>query len=545
MDRVWYQWYDKEVPHSIFYPPVALKDWFLKHVHRDPDKEYIIINDTVITYGQCNSMSRRFANALMDMGVKKGDRVALTAPNVPQYIIAQQACFKIGAIVVPVNPLATVREIQYAINDSGAETIVSMAMFAGKSIEVLKGGDTPLKRVIVFQVKGSPVDIEKGNGILDFEEVIGSGADTEPDVKVLHTDTAMLQYTGGTTGVSKGCKLSNYNLSNIALQDSHWLKPIYSSIESHELKTLTVLPLYHIYGFNFSVNMNLIHGGSIVLVTPPTIDNILDNINRHEPNLFQAVPTIIIELNHHPDIGKSKISSIMGLFCGSAPLPVEAMKTFEELSGAKITEGYGSSETSNVLTVNPIFTKRKTGSVGIPWPDNDIKIVDLETGTKEMPVGEPGELIAKGPTIMSEYWEKPEETEMALKDGWFYTGDIAYMDEDGYFFIVDRKKDMVISSGFNVYPRDIDELMYGHPSVLRACAIGVPDEKRGESIKLFIVTKPDMTMTEEEVIAYCKESLSAYKVPKYVEFIDELPLTSFGKPDRKALRQMEMEKRGN
>jgi len=301
------------------------------------------------------------------------------------------------------------------------------------------------------------------------------------------------------------------------------------------------MPLYHIYGFNTNININKIAGGCSVLVTEPTIDNILAAVNRHEPNYYAAVPAMIFGLNQHPDTPKSRIRSIKGMICGSAPLAVEAMKQFEDLSGARITEGYGMSETSNVLTCTP-FGKRKVGSVGLPWPDVDIRIVDIDTGTKDLPHGEAGELIAQSPTIMSGYWQNPEETKIALRDGWLYTGDIATMDEEGYIFIVDRKKDMILSSGFNVYPREIDEVLYTMPQVLRACCIGIPDEKRGESVKAFIVLKPGEKLTEEQVIEYCRERLSAYKVPREVAFIDELPLTAVGKPMRNALKQKEISK---
>ena len=335
----------------------------------------------------------------------------------------------------------------------------------------------------------------------------------------------MLQYTGGTTGVSKGCMLSNYNVLSIACQDHAWFGSCYKN--EPYLKSLCCMPLYHIYGFNTNVNINKLAGGCSVLVTQPTPDNILAAINKHEPNYYAAVPAMIFGLNQHPDTPKSKIKSIKGIICGSSPLAVEAMKTFEELSGAVITEGYGMSETSNVLTCTP-FGKRKPGSVGLPWPDVDIRIVDLDTGTRDLPVGEAGELIAKSPTIMSGYWKNQAETDIAIRDGWLYTGDIAYMDEDGFFFIVDRKKDMILCSGFNVYPREVDEVLYAIPGVLNACSVGVPDPKRGETVKAFIVKKPGAELSEQQVVDFCKKQLSGYKVPTQVEFIDTLPVTGRG-----------------
>ncbi|MGD9622679.1 MAG: long-chain fatty acid--CoA ligase [Mycolicibacterium sp.] len=537
--RPWFTLYDKGVPYSVIYPPVSVKQLFNSNAEANPEKDYLVINDTSLSYGLVNLMARKTANSLTSLGVKKGDRVAIMAPNVPQYCIAFQACAKLGAIVAPVNPLAAAPEVRHYIRDSGAETIIVMAAFSKGPIEILKAGDTPLKNVVTFQIQDMTVDVECGAGIHDLTEIAGAAPDAEPDVDISHTDTLMLQYTGGTTGVSKGCVLSNANLVAMAYQENYWLSPVLKHGE--DLRCLAAIPLYHIYGFNLNININYVHGGTIILVPQPTTDNVLAAINRHEPNFFPAVPTMIIGLNQHPDIATSKVGSIKGIISGSAPLPVEAMRTFETLSGAVITEGYGMSETSNVITGNPTQTVRKPGGVGLPFPDNDVRIVDIESGTEDMPFGQPGEIIVKGPTVMSGYWNNPAETAKVIRDGWLFTGDIGYMDADGHIFIVDRKKDMVLSSGFNVYPREIDELMYTHPDVLQACAFGVPDAKRGETIKLAVALKPGHQMTSAEVREFCKANLSGYKVPTEVVFLGELPLTPIGKPDRKLLRQQNLQ----
>jgi len=536
MDRVWYQWYDEGVPKSIDYPKKPLKDMFNYQAEENAERPYLIFDDATLSYKVCNSMARSFANALLSMNVKKGDRVVIMSPNVPQFIIVRQSCYKIGAIVVPINPLSVVREITHYFNDSGVETAVVMAEFADKVIQVLRNQKTRLKRVIVFQVPGKTVELEKSEDILDFDTLIASTPDDEPDIKVEADDIAVLQYTGGTTGISKGCALSNHNLTAMACQTASWISP---AAGGNEMRTLAAIPLYHVYGFNFNVNVNLLWGGSIVLVPKPTTDNLLEAINKHAPNLFAAVPTMLIGLNQHPDTPKSKVKEIKALFSGGAPLAVEALKTFKKISGIDIVEAYGLAEITNMITSNPIYTKRKAGSIGIPNPDVDIRIVDIDTGLKDMPPGETGELITQTPTLMQEYWENPDETKKAIRDGWLYTGDMAKMDEDGFIFLVDRKKDMILASGFNVYPREIDEVMYTHPKVFHSCTIGVPDPKRGETVKVFIVTKPRQTMSEQEVIDFCREQLTPYKVPKLVEFIDELPLTPVGKPDRKALRKLQ------
>ncbi len=542
-NKPWFKLYDKGVPYSVIYPPLSIKQMFNSCAERHPDRDSLIINDMSLPYGLVNMMARKAANALITLGVKKGDRVAIMAPNVPQYVIAFQACAKLGAIVVPINPLAAGPEVHHYVRDSGAETVIVLAAFAKGPIDVLKAsqksGDTPLRTVITFQVPSVTSEVESGPGIHDFNEIVGAASDSEPDTDIRGADVLMLQYTGGTTGLSKGCVLTNDNLVSIAYQENYWMAPLIDKDEP--LRCLAAVPIYHIYGFNMNVNANHISGGTIIMVPQPSVDNVLEAINKHEPNLFPAVPAMIIGLNQHPDIATSKVGSVKAVVSGSAPLPLEAMKTFEELSGALIFEGYGMSETSNIVTANPLFTVRKPGGVGIPFPDNDVRIVDLEDPDKDMPLGEPGELLCKGPTVMREYWNNPAETEKTFRDGWLLTGDIAVMDSDGHIFIVDRKKDMILSSGFNVYPREIDELMYTHPKVLQACSFGIPDPKRGESLKLTLVLKPGEEMTVEEVREFCKSNLSGYKVPVQVAFLTELPVTSVGKPDRKKLRQLELD----
>lgn len=532
----WESLYDEGVPKNFDYPDLPLKYWFNKWADEYPEKPYILMGDVEISYANANGMARRIANALLDLGVKKGDRVAIMAPNVPHYAISLQALYKIGAIEVPTNPLYTIPELRLQFNDSGTETVIVMAAFADKAIEILKEANSSVKRVIVFQVPSGVVEIEKGEGIYDFNELIMAVGDQEPDIEVFPDDVAKLQYTGGTTGIPKGCILTNAMIFSQAIRTSTWTCGGFKLIPKEELRSLCAIPLNHIYGFNANVNVCLFTGGTMVLVAQPTPDNLLAAIVRHKPNLFASVPAMIIGLNNHPDIEKTDITSLKGIFCGSAPLAVETMKEFERLTGGRIIEGYGSSETTNIVTVNPVFTLRKPGSCGIVWPDTDLVVVDVETGTKVMPRGEMGELIARGPQIFKGYWKNPEETELAYRDGWFYTGDIVTMDEDGFVFIVDRKKDMIICSGFNVYPRDVDEVLYAHPKVLEACTVGIPDPKRGETVKAFIVVKTGETLTVEEVIAHCKESLTGYKVPTLVEFIDEVPRTSVGKPDRKVLQ---------
>lgn len=541
MDRVWYKFYDKGVPPSIDYPGKPMKDYFNDWADKNPDKIYLIWGDQQLTYAEANAMARKTANAILKLGYQKGDRIALMSTNLYEYVILLQACYKIGAAIVPTNPMYTVPELTHQFVDSETTIIFAEDRFASKVIEIMKSGKSIIRTLVVLDSHtNNPV--EPGADIVLFADLLASGEAVEPDIKVSSQDLAMLQYTGGTTGLSKGCMLSNANLEAIAWQDTVWFSPPFEKPE--DLRIMAAMPLYHIYGFNTSVNVNMVAGGNIIIVNGPTPDNLLHNINKHEPNFFAAVPAMIYGLNNHPDIGSSKVREIKAMICGSSPLAVEGLNQFEKLSGAVITEGYGMSETSNVLTCTPMYTKRIIGSVGIPWPDVDIRIVDLENGSEDMPTGEAGELIAKGPQNMTTYWKNPEETANVLRDGWLYTGDIATMDEDGYITIVDRKKDMILCSGFNVFCREIDEVLYAHPKVLDACAIGVPDAKRGETPKVFVILKAGETMTEDEVKEHCRKSLAPYKVPTHVAFIDELPRTSVGKPMRNALRQQEMAQRG-
>lgn len=535
----WESLYDEAVPRHFDYPETPLKDYFNKWAEKHPEKPYLIINDTQLSYGLCNSLARRLANALLAMGVKKGDRVAIMAPNVPQYVISLQALFKIGAIEVPANVLYTIPELDFQFKDSGTETVIVMAAFADKAIKIMQDPASPVKRVIAFQVTGLTTELEKITNLFDYNEIISAAEDKEPDIVVTGSDIAKLQYTGGTTGVPKGCVLTNKMLLSQAIRTTTWCTAGFTLVPMEEVKTLAAIPLNHIYGYNGNVNACLFSGGTIVLVAQPTPDNLLDAINKHEPNIWAAVPAMIIELNSHPDIGTSKVSSVKGIFSGSAPLAVDTLQEFERLSGGRILEGYGLSETINIITVNPVFTLRKYGSCGMVWPDTDLVVVDLDTGTKVMPRGELGELIARGPQVMEEYWNNPTETANVIRDGWLYTGDIVRMDEDGFIFIVDRKKDMIIASGFNVYPRDVDEVVFAHPKVMEACTIGVPDPKRGETVKAFVVPKAGETITEEEIIEHCRQQLAPYKVPKLLEFINAIPRTTVGKPDRKALQAME------
>jgi len=429
-------------------------------------------------------------------------------------------------------------ELEHILKDSGAETIITLAILRPKVEEVKD--KTPLKRVIYtslaeymptllglgyklrMKIKGLPTGIPKGEGIYAFQELLKYPINP-PDVSIdPKEDVALFQYTGGTTGFPKAVMLTHYNLVVNAYQTIHWF------------------PNLEWVAMNFST----LTGSKIILVPRFNVRQVVKLIEKHRVTLFPGAPKIYIDIINMPDVEKYDLSSVKACISGSAPLPVKVKEEFERLTGAKLVEGYGLSEASPVTHANPIMGLNKAGSIGIPFPDTDAKIVDTETGEREMPVGEPGELIVKGPQVMKGYWNRPEETAKTLRNGWLYTGDIAKMDEDGYFYIVDRKKDMIIVSGYNVYPREVEEVFFQHPAVREVAVVGVPDPKTGERVKAFVVLKEGATVTEEELIEFCRQKLAKYKCPKEIEFRDELPKTFIGKVLRRKLREEEEKKQG-
>ena len=539
--------YDKEIPEQIEYEDKPLKWWFNHWAETYPDKNYIMLEDLKFTYAYCNDVARRFANALIGLGVKKGDRVSIMAPNVPQYLLAMHALWKIGAIEVPANGQYTVPELKVQLNDSGAETVVAMAAFAPKAIALMQDEECCVKQVIAFQLPSGPVELPQVEGLYDFNELVGSNPNTEPDVEISMDDPVRFQYTGGTTGVPKGCVLTNNMVYTMGLRTAIWTTRNFTLVPKDEIVTYAAIPLNHVYGFNANVGITIVSGGSIVVVPMPKGEPLLMGIIKNKPNIFAAVPAMIIGLANAEPVAKKMvdISCLKGVFCGSAPCPVAVMEKFEELTGATIVEGYGMSETSNILTINPMDI-RKAGSVGVGVPDTDLVVVDAADGTTiiEAGSGETGELICRGPQVMAEYWANPEATAATIKDGWLYTADIVEMDDQGFIFIKDRKKDMIIVNGFNVFPREIDEAMFANDKVLEACAVGVPHPTKGEAPVLYTVLKEGETMDAEEAEKYLRQSLAPYKIPVAYEFIEAIPRTPAGKADRKVLAAMYKEKNG-
>ncbi|MFO8191230.1 MAG: long-chain fatty acid--CoA ligase [Bacillota bacterium] len=554
MEKVWLNYYEPGVPHSIDYPKHNLYELFQKAAQTYKSNPAVNFMGREMSYGEMHDKVRSLASALSDLGIKKGDRVAIHLPNCTQFPIAYFAALAIGAIVVPCNPLYVAREMEYQLKDSGAETIITLTRF----YKMIKGiqSKANLKNIIVSNIKdyfpgflsflytvakekkeGDRVEIAGEDYI--FSELIDKySGKTPPTVDVSPDDRALFLYTGGTTGRSKGAILLHRNLASNMFQVKAWC----TDYEEGNETILGVLPFFHSYGLTTVLNLGLLNGGKLVLLPRFVLADVLKTIDKQKPTLFPGVPTMYVAINNAPNLQKYDVKSIRVCISGAAPLPVEVQKVFEQNTGGKLVEGYGLSETSPVTHANPVYGKRKAGSIGLPVPDTDYKIVDVETGEKEIPVGEIGELCVRGPQVMEGYLNMPDETAKSLRDGWFYTGDIAKADEEGYTYIVDRKKDMVIAGGFNIYPRDVEEILFAHPKVMEAAVAGITDPYRGETLKAYVVLKEWQTMTEEEVISYCKENLAPYKVPKLVEFRKELPKTMIGKVLRRMLKEEEEKK---
>jgi long-chain acyl-CoA synthetase len=543
MEKIWIKNYDYFVPESIRYPRIPLFMNLELTCIKYEDNVATIFFDQKLTYRQLREHVRRLATALRDMGVCKGDRVALMLPNCPQMVIAYYAVLEAGGVVANISPLHVEREIEFELNDSGSETMIYLDLFHER-VQAVKD-ITPLKRRIVTSITDymeTPADVaaSKESDMYYFRDVI---ADSTPEISEVEIDPvedlAALQYTGGTTGLPKGVMLTHRNLLANVMQCKMWAGEF---SEPGKDVYLSVIPFFHSYGQTVAMNTAISNGAAMILIPQFEINMLLQAIQKYQPNFFPGVPTIYIAILNHPEALAYGVDKIKLCNSGSAALPLEVHQQFSRISGGIFCEGYGLSEASPVTHSNPIIGMKKLGSVGIPFPDTEAMIVDVDTGKVEQGINEPGELIIRGPQVMKGYWEKPEETAQTLRDGWLYTGDIATMDEDGYFYIVDRKKDMIIAGGFNIYPREIDEVLFEHPKVQEAVAVGIPDEYRGETVKAYIVLKPGEEATEEEIIAFCRERLAAYKAPRSVEFRPELPKTLVGKVLRRELREEEISK---
>lgn len=526
-EKPWLRFYDPTVRHSLDYPVKPLSQLLAEAAQKAPQQAAYSYGGKESTYAELEQLTNRFASSLHLLGVKKGSRVAVMLPNCPQFVISYYAIVRVGAIVVNVNPLYTERELLFQLRDAGAETIITFVEAIPRVSSVRE--QSPLRNVIVTSLLSPKTGVPER--CLCFNGLINAASAKVPDVDIkAREDVAVLQYTGGTTGVSKGAMLTHYNLVSNAIQLHEWCAGLKFE------KILTALPLFHVYGMTCCMNLALITGSTMVLLPRFEPKEVLEVIRTCRPTFFPGVPTMYTALFNHPEAEQYDLTVVEFYNSGAAPMPLELMGTIQRrLAGKSVySEGYGLSEASPVTHSNPIH-RIKSGSVGVPYPDTECRVVDMETGEEDLPPGQAGELVISGPQVMKGYWNMPVETNKALRNGWLYTGDIAMMDEEGYFYIVDRKKDMIIASGYNVYPREVEETIYELSQVQETVVVGVPDKYRGETVKAYIVLKAGQGLTAEEVIRFCQEQLAAYKVPKIVEFREELPKSAVGKLLRRLL----------
>ncbi len=549
MEKTWLHHYDQGVPATIEYPRVPLFRLLEQTVDRFPDRKAVSFLGASLTYRELDGLANKFAHSLRDLGIGKGDRVGLLLPNCPQFVICYYGALKAGATVVATNPLYVEREVEQQFNDAGIKLAV---VFSRRYplVNTVRPRVPSLDKVIVTNIKdyfppllrflytvakekkeGDRQAIREGD--LDLTSMLKYAPDMRPVVDISADDLALLQYTGGTTGVPKAAMASHFNLVADTLQLKAWLA--IADAGGEQPRFLGVIPFFHVYGMVACMSIALATGGRLYLHPKFDIKDVLKTIQDEKIDYFPGVPTMYVAVNNSPLTPNYNLRTVKACVSGAAPLPLEVKRKFEELTGGKLLEGYGLSEAPTATHANPLNGINKEGSIGLPFPDVDCKIVDVADGVTELPSGQAGELCIKAPEVMQGYWNRPNETSIALRDGWLHTGDIAKVDEDGYFFIVDRKKDMIISGGYNVYPRDVEEVLFMHPKVKEAAVAGIPDTKWGETVGAFVVLKEGEAATADEIRAFCRERLAAYTVPSAIEFRDALPKTLVGKVLRRVL----------
>ncbi|MEO8971919.1 MAG: long-chain fatty acid--CoA ligase [Ktedonobacteraceae bacterium] len=559
--RPWLHHYEQGVPVQLDIPEQPLT-WLLDQtVGKYPGHTAILYYGTKLSYAQLSSLTNRFAVGLQKLGIRKGDRVAIALPNIPQYPIAFFGALKAGAVVVPTNPLYTEREMEHQMADCGARVLVMMEDFypvirnvrAKTAIEHViltspadylppllrrlyplsqRNARHPLPR-LTEKERREDSTLHSMRVMLESHGNKGIEVFNLP-VPTTGDDLAVLQYTGGTTGLAKGAMLTHRNLLSNAFQTRYWTPKAVVAGET----TLCVAPLFHSYGLTVGMNLSILAAATMVFLPLFKAKEVVKTIHRYRPTLLPGIPTMYLAIMREVGANTDLVSSIKYCISGAAPLPAKVRMDFEKLTHGKLVEGYGLSEASPVTHCNPLNGDVRDGSIGLPLPNVEAAILNPQTG-ELLPVGTEGEIVVKGPNIMQGYWNRTEETNAIFLNGWMRTGDIGKMDAEGYFYVVDRAKDLIIASGFNVYPREVEEVLFNHPSVQEAAVIGMPDEYRGETVAAFIVLKPGFAPTEEtrqSIIVYCKENLTAYKVPKFVEFRTSLPKTLIGKVLRRELR---------
>jgi long-chain acyl-CoA synthetase len=554
--RPWLAAYDPGVPAEIEAPDEALPAALSASAARYPSRAAIRFFGRGITYRELDMAVNRFANALLALGVHSGDRVALLMPNCPQMVIAYYGALRAGAVVVPTSPLYVESELEHQLADAEASVIVCLSALFGK-VQAVRPNLPALQHVIVTNIKdyfpttlrllfslskerkdGHYVKLPSDGKTHWMRRLCSRARATDPGVVVGADDLALLQYTGGTTGVAKGAMLTHRNLVANTLQVRAWFQNR-AQPDGADI-VMGVLPLFHIYAMTTVMNLSIRGGGTMVLQPRFVLQDVLKGIDRERPHLLPGVPTMYKAINNAPNLGRYNLRSLRGAISGAAPLPRDVQTRFEELTGARLVEGYGLTEASPVTHGGPLEGEHRPGSIGVPMPSTEAAIFDQETGTRRLSAGEVGELAVRGPQVMRGYWKRPDETAQVLRDGWLFTGDLARVDADGYFSIVDRKKDMIISGGMKVYPRDVEEPLEEYPKIKEAVAVGIPDERWGEAVKVYIVLADGQSATVQEILDYCHTRMARYKVPKFVEFRPDLPKNMLGKVLRRRLLEEEL-----
>jgi long-chain acyl-CoA synthetase len=555
---IWHKSYAPGMSKSIEIEEVTMPHFLTRAAKKFPNRTAFQFMGWEITFAAMEKLVNQFANALVEIGVRAGDRVALLMPNIPQMAIAYYGTWRMGGVPVPNNPLYTDRELEYQLSDSGSTAIVTLDLFVPR-IKALKS-KTKIKIIISAHIndylpflkkrlfpilkKGMYFKYEKASDYYQFKDLMKGASSKFTGTLPDWNDLASIFYTGGTTGVSKGVVLPHKSVSSMTQIFKAYL---FDSGDEEPEKMLAIYPFFHVAGFTGVMNLSILNAWTVVLIPRPEPRAVLDMMVKYRPTLIGAVPTIYVGLLNLPDFKKHDFSFIKVFLAGAAPMARETVRELEEATGrdtkkgTTIVEAYGMTEFA-IASITPWKGKLKLGSVGVPLPNTEVKIVDLDKGNKELPIGEEGEIICRGPQICACYYNRPKETKDSIKNGWFYSGDIGKMDEDGYLYIVDRKKDMILAGGYNIYPREVDEILFEHPKVLEACVVGVSDEYRGETVKAFVVPKPGEKITEEELDAHCRKSLAAYKVPRIYEFTENLPKSVVGKILRRKLKDVEPKK---
>jgi long-chain acyl-CoA synthetase len=551
-EKPWLKYYPDGVPVELEFEDLFLTDYLERWAQKRPDEDALIFQGYKMSFRELKNNVDRLATILTNFDIAKGDSVAILLPNVIPCVIAYYAIQKIGAIVVMNNPLYSDRELEYQFNDSGAKALVTLDLFCRRMIPLREKtrikqiiyssiGDylpSPKKQLfkLVAKKKGLAAKVEPTQNVYPLKDLLTGTEPNPPAVELDLDDVCMYQYTGGTTGVSKGAMLTHRNASCNVQQFASW----FPSLKKGKQVCLAAPPYFHAFGLTAAMNASIHLGWTQIVIPKPQPDVLIAAINKYKPTFIYLVPTMFMGMLNHPDFDKIDMSATKVCGSGGSALPVEVMKIIKQKTGCDLVEGYGMTEASPITHINPYEGLQKPGSVGIPISSTLARIVDLQDGKTPLPIGEIGEIVFRGPQVMKGYLNMPDETAEALKGGWLHSGDIGKMDEDGFFYVLDRKKDMVLSGGYNVYPLEIEKVYQEHPKVAEVAAIGVPHPTRGEQVKLFIVLKEGVTATEEEMINYCSDKLAKYKWPTIVEFRSEVPKSVIGKILKHVLREEEL-----